>query len=180
VCWFHGWRNYFTPPPHSTPIFETLYLIITFGHELPELAMKIDPPDDYYRIRWLHHHALLSSTMIPSCNLIWIMIGCVPLSMSPAPLLWRKSSMLSALQDGVHTPRHVWHVLWGGSSSLQARSLHHILSGAMSLSCHAEFSAHTMGWCHFLTFRQSSVLIPWDDATSSPSTCILNSHLAQS
>jgi len=36
---------------NSTPVFETLYLIITFGHESPELAMRIDPPDDYYRIR---------------------------------------------------------------------------------------------------------------------------------
>ena len=36
---------------NSTPVFETLYLIITFGHENPELALRIDPPDDYYRIR---------------------------------------------------------------------------------------------------------------------------------
>ena len=40
-----------SPSPPSTPVFETLYLIITFGHDVPELAAKIDPPDDYYRIR---------------------------------------------------------------------------------------------------------------------------------
>ena len=33
-------------------MFETLYLVITYGHETAELAAKIDPPDDYYRIRW--------------------------------------------------------------------------------------------------------------------------------
>ena len=38
-------------PSHSTPVFETLYLVITYGHETAELAAKIDPPDDYYRIR---------------------------------------------------------------------------------------------------------------------------------
>eukprot|EP00955_Chlamydomonas_euryale_P111125 366041-Chlamydomonas_euryale.AAC.1 len=36
----------------STPIFETLYLIVTFGHELPpEAAAKLDPPDDFFRVR---------------------------------------------------------------------------------------------------------------------------------
>ncbi|KAG1671470.1 hypothetical protein FOA52_003128 [Chlamydomonas sp. UWO 241] len=37
---------------NSTPVFETLYLILTFGHELPpEAAVKLDAPDDYFRVR---------------------------------------------------------------------------------------------------------------------------------
>eukprot|EP00798_Chlamydomonas_sp_ICE-L_P014699 gene14699-20739_t len=37
---------------NSSPIFETLYLLITCGHYLPpELAEKLDAPDDFFRVR---------------------------------------------------------------------------------------------------------------------------------
>ncbi|EFJ41604.1 hypothetical protein VOLCADRAFT_68153, partial [Volvox carteri f. nagariensis] len=36
---------------NSTPVFETLYLLVTFGHESPELAERLDPPDDFFRVR---------------------------------------------------------------------------------------------------------------------------------
>ncbi|KAG2482394.1 hypothetical protein HYH03_018672 [Edaphochlamys debaryana] len=36
---------------NSTPVFETLYLLLTFGHEAPELAERLDPPDDFFRVR---------------------------------------------------------------------------------------------------------------------------------
>ena len=36
---------------NNSPIYETLYLIITFGHESQEMMTKLDAPDDYFRIR---------------------------------------------------------------------------------------------------------------------------------
>ncbi|GIM12927.1 hypothetical protein Vretimale_16172, partial [Volvox reticuliferus] len=36
---------------NSTPVFETLYLLVTFGHEVPELVDRLDPPDDFFRVR---------------------------------------------------------------------------------------------------------------------------------
>ncbi len=37
---------------NSTPVFESLYLLVTFGHELPpEAADRLDPPDDFFRVR---------------------------------------------------------------------------------------------------------------------------------
>ncbi|GFR49425.1 hypothetical protein Agub_g11482, partial [Astrephomene gubernaculifera] len=36
---------------NSTPVFESLYLLLTFGHESPELADRLDPPDDFFRVR---------------------------------------------------------------------------------------------------------------------------------
>lgn len=41
-------------PFHSTacsaPVFEALYLLVTYGHD-DAAAEKLDPPDDYFRIR---------------------------------------------------------------------------------------------------------------------------------
>ncbi|MEW5315382.1 MAG: hypothetical protein WDW38_006816 [Sanguina aurantia] len=36
---------------HSLPIFDTLYLLTSFGHETPERLAALDPPDDFFRIR---------------------------------------------------------------------------------------------------------------------------------
>ena len=38
---------------NSSPVFETLYLLITYGHESPELAERLDPSDDYFRVRYV-------------------------------------------------------------------------------------------------------------------------------
>lgn len=35
----------------SLPIFDTLYLLTSFGHETPERLAALDPPDDFFRIR---------------------------------------------------------------------------------------------------------------------------------
>ena len=35
----------------SRVIFSTLYLLLEFGHESPETASKLDPPDSYFRLR---------------------------------------------------------------------------------------------------------------------------------
>ena len=32
-------------------VFSTLYLLLEFGHETPEVAEKLDPPDSYFRVR---------------------------------------------------------------------------------------------------------------------------------
>ena len=32
-------------------IFSVLYLLLEFGHETPEMAAKLDPPDSYFRLR---------------------------------------------------------------------------------------------------------------------------------
>ena len=32
-------------------VFDTLYLLLSFGHESPEEAEKLDPPFSYFRIR---------------------------------------------------------------------------------------------------------------------------------
>lgn len=32
-------------------VFSTLYLLLEFGHESPELAQRLDPPDSYFRVR---------------------------------------------------------------------------------------------------------------------------------
>ena len=32
-------------------VFSTLYLLLEFGHESPEAAARLDPPDSYFRLR---------------------------------------------------------------------------------------------------------------------------------
>ncbi len=37
----------------SVPVFEALYLLVTFGHDDPQQAHRLDPPTDYFRIRYV-------------------------------------------------------------------------------------------------------------------------------
>ncbi|GFH07186.1 predicted protein, partial [Haematococcus lacustris] len=43
---------------NSAPVFEALYLLVTAGHEDEEVAGRLDPADDYFRIRWAGSHRL--------------------------------------------------------------------------------------------------------------------------
>lgn len=36
---------------HCRVVFDTLYLLLSFGHESPEEAERLDPPFSYFRIR---------------------------------------------------------------------------------------------------------------------------------
>jgi hypothetical protein len=47
-------KSHSPPPPHPTQnrsVFDLLYTLISYGHESPEAAKSIDPPDDFFRIR---------------------------------------------------------------------------------------------------------------------------------
>ena len=34
-------------------MFEALYLLVTGGHEDPGAVVRLDPPSDYFRVRWV-------------------------------------------------------------------------------------------------------------------------------
>lgn len=42
-------------------VFDTLYLLLSFGHETPEEADKLDPPFSYFRIR-------LTCSLLETCG----------------------------------------------------------------------------------------------------------------
>lgn len=39
-----------------------LYLLIGHGHDAEETAMKLDPPDDFFRVRLVSLHELIKWT----------------------------------------------------------------------------------------------------------------------
>lgn len=39
------------PLPLPRAVFDLLYMLIGYGHEDPETARKLDPPDDFFRVR---------------------------------------------------------------------------------------------------------------------------------
>jgi hypothetical protein len=62
----------------SRTVFDALYLLTTFGHDTPEDAQRLDPPDDFFRVRLVRpclalissvHHVALDAEIAAEISL---------------------------------------------------------------------------------------------------------------
>jgi len=58
-------------------VFDTLYTLLSFGHETPESAAQIDPPSSYFRYSTCVRMLCVSPIVTMSCYTVILQANCL-------------------------------------------------------------------------------------------------------
>lgn len=81
----------------SRTLFELLYACLSHGHDSPESAARLDPPDDFFRVRMVRGALWLPALPAGPASMPWLTgpgIGQAELLGMPT---WCQASLLSPL-----------------------------------------------------------------------------------